>query len=195
MIPWEARTRPAPWIAANTRAVEYIRIHEGIGGGSWSEREWRDGDRHRVSIDDTEEALQKFMHGTGMFNAWPNSESVNHVGLQRFAPYRFVVISIDPTVVLMARFDFGPRQGRSDNDMIYPTEPTKCMDNDYMINWIECDISAPYEAGMQWLSHDLKQPPSAIPWRDGRAELPIGDDLLVLTHDGAAVQTQRLRRK
>jgi hypothetical protein len=71
--PWEARTRPAPWIAANTRAVEYIRIHEGIGGGSTSEREWRDAGGRRISLDDTEAELETFMYGTGMFSTWPNS--------------------------------------------------------------------------------------------------------------------------
>jgi hypothetical protein len=34
-----------------------------------------------------------------------------------------------------------------------------------------------------------------IEWRDGRAELSIGDDVLVLKHDGKVVVTEREARK
>jgi hypothetical protein len=105
-----------------------------------------------------------------------------------------VVITIEPTVTVMTPFDFGPTEGRSDNDVIYPTEPARCMTNHYMVNWIECGITAVYAPNMLWFSHDLKQQPTPIPWRDGRAELPLGNEVLVLTHDGASVRTERQLR-
>jgi hypothetical protein len=190
-VPWEARTRPAPWMAPNTRAVEYIRIHEGIGGGSTAEREWRDAGGRRVSIDDTKPALEKFMHDTGMFSTWPNSPTLSFQGVERLAPLRFVMVSIDPDVILMTPFDFGPPGNRSGDDIVFPAAAAACMRISDMVNPIECDISAVYAPNMLWFSHDLQQQPSPIPWRDGRAELPIRDEVLILTHDGKIVRTER----
>jgi hypothetical protein len=68
------------------------------------------------------------------------------------------------------------------------------MRSNYMINRLECDISTVYAPAMLWFSHDLKQRPTPIEWRDGRAELPIGDDALVLKEDAKVVVTQRETR-
>lgn len=69
------------------------------------------------------------------------------------------------------------------------------MRSNYMINRLECDISTVYAAGMLWFSHDLKQRPTPIEWRDGRAKLPIGDDVLISRQDATVVVTERETRK
>lgn len=191
--PWLREDDPAPWIAANTRAVPVYRQSEGFGGVR-TERVWRDPSGRSISRFDTQDDIREFMLAAGMFNNWPESNFAAQYGTARIAPFRFVVVSINPTVVLMTPFEFGSPDGRSLSELIAPIGDKGCLGIGYMVNDLECDITAIYAPDMQWFSHDLKQQPAPITWRDGRAELPLRDEVLVLTHDGKTVQTERQQR-
>jgi hypothetical protein len=193
--PWRQLDEATPWIAPGAPARLFIRTVEPgpfIVAGANAERVWRDANGRDYPLNRCQDAIEAFIVKTGMLAQWPESGSSNNFGPERLAAFRFTVVSVNPTAVLMTPFDFGPPVGRAESDILEPIWETRCLGNQRMLNYLECGTSAGYAPGMLWFSPDLQLTPAPIPWRDRRAELAMGEHgVLVLTQDGATVRTSR----
>lgn len=188
--PWRRLNDSTPWIAPGTRALVFIRSVEGFG--VTSERVWRDASGRNYFVNDIQDDIEAFLYKSGIMAQWPDSQSRNSSGTEHLAPFRFTVVSVKPTVVLMTPFDFGSPIGKSQSQVLAPIGDKTCLGNHYMINPLECDIGALYAPEMQWFSHDLKRSPAPIVWNDGRAEIDLSHgERLVLIQDAATVRTER----
>lgn len=188
--PWRQEDDPTPWIAPGTRALLFFRQVENFG--VTGERAWRDAQGRDHLVNDIQDDIEEFLYKSGMMARWPDSNSGNEHGTMRLAPFRFTVVTVNPTVVLMSPFDFGAPVGKSASELLAPIWNKRCLGNGYMVNWLECDITTPYATDMQWFSHDLGKWPAPIAWKDGRAEIDLGNgERLALTRDGATVRTER----
>jgi hypothetical protein len=188
--PWRQLDDATPWIAPGTRALLFIRSVEGFG--VTAERAWRDASGRNHFVNGIQDDIEEFLHKTGLMAQWPDSHSGNEFGTERLAPFRFTVVTVNPTVVLMTPFDFGSPTGKSESGVLAPIGDKGCLGNHHMINPLECDIVALYAPEMQWFSHDLERSPAPIVWKDGRAEIGLGNgERLTLTQDDATVHTER----
>jgi hypothetical protein len=186
--PWRQENDATPWIAPGERALLFFRQVENFG--VTGERAWRDASGRDHMVNDIQDGIEKYLHESGIMAQWPDSYTGNEYGVERVAPFRFTVVTVNPTVVLMTPFAFD-LQHKAESAILAPIE-TPCLGNHYMINPLECDVTALYAPEMQWFSHDLKKPPAPIAWNDGRAEMDLGKgERLALLHDGATVRTER----
>ena len=184
--PWIPHPELTPWIAPGTRAVEYIQEVE------HSRSVWRDAAGRSFDELKIQNSIEKMLLATKMYEQWPKSQKFTSWGALRVAPFRFTLVSINPTVVLMTPFDFGPPTGRAAADVTASEGTRGCLVNPQMLNTIECGISAVYAAGMLWFSPDLKVRPEPIRWNGERAEISLKKgEVLVLTHDEHMVHTTR----
>lgn len=175
--PWREKHEPTPWISAGAEAKLFVReVEPGpfMVAGVTYDVVWRDRAGNDFSLNRYQDEIERFMVSTGVMRTWPESHSGNDRGIERLAPYRFTIVSVNPTVVLMSPFDFGSPIGRSESEILAPTNGRRCLGNHYLINDLECGTSAAYASGMVWFSPDMNVQPSPINWRgsSARIELP-----------------------
>jgi hypothetical protein len=110
--------------------------------------------------------------------------------LQRIAPFRFIMVSIHPMVIVMQPHDYGPLN-RPVEDLLGAErhEPGTPMFG--LINPLHFGTQLPASDELWWLSPDLKVQPTKLDTSNGIATIPLPDGQLVLSRNPTGWQINR----
>jgi hypothetical protein len=157
-------TRDMPWLGRGERARLFSRESACVmcPTGSSYERSWGSSGRSGQDPYDTVGRAFGFLHARGVLDDWPTAIGEGSVGdgsqiiTPRAAPYRFTVVMIEPTVVVM-RFDLGAlvKVGGADAEQTIGTP--------WINQGVEFGTRLAATGSLSWFSPDGGQPPIPVP--------------------------------
>jgi len=188
---WDDKSAGAdlPWLGSGGRAHLYhqrsscfgcttgYRDEERWGRGAWS------GEDPYVTVSNA----MGFLARTDMLAKAPRSKGAGDIGgaggeggiiSPRALPYRFTVVMIEPTIVVM-NFDLGA--------LIHEGEPTQgqIVGSAYIDGNVSYGTRVPATGTLLWFSPDAKQAPTPLANQSsGHGEIAVGKTRLVLDRVG-----------
>lgn len=148
------------WAAPGLRSEELLREElpfyspTGMTTAYWS---FAGGRRDASAVI---ESVAKYLVDLGYFAKWPKGErGFDDVPAQCIAPYHFFIVSIRPTVVVMAsRLGTDPVHGVG----LYPTRRNQSAITKYFENCFEYGSDFVDRPELLWFSPDLRVPPQVV---------------------------------
>lgn len=182
----------APWVAPGVRGRYETRHVELLGAPAetWESR-WIGRRSQRLDPISLHVSLTRPLQNAGMYQQWPaTTGSINSVP-QRMAPFRFFLVSLFPTVVLMIPWEYGTLQGRSNNDILKDISSAQ-VSMDGLVNGAELTTVIPYSPHVMWYSPPKGPAPVQLKDPDlGQISLP--DGVIELRRDGDQWEVVRIR--
>jgi len=163
---WEdgTGTLDMPWLGRGEQARLFTRESECVmcPTGFTYERSWGSSGRSGQDPYLTVGRALGFLHARGVLDGWPQAIGEGSVGdgdeiiTPRAAPYRFTVVMIEPTVVIM-RFDLGAliKVGGAD--------PERTVGTPRLNQGVEFGTRLPASGSLSWFSPDANQLPTPVP--------------------------------
>ena len=156
-------TLDTPWLGRGERARLFTREAECVmcPTGYSFERRWGSSGRSGQDPYLTAGRALGFLHARGVLDGWPEAIGEGSIGdgdeiiKPRAAPYRFTVVMIEPTVVLM-RFDLGAlvKIGGAQADQTIGTPRLN--------EGVEFGTRVPAAGSLSWFSPDADQLPTPV---------------------------------
>ena len=188
------RGRDAPWAAAGVRAKEMYRrdLVSFSTAGTTGTMAWEDaqGAKH-VQYEVWTKAQEHLIAG-GVLSDWPITGSIVSGVEQRLAPFKFFIVSIEPTVVVMLPHEFEDPIGRSTSEIL-GRDLEKGLFSKYLMNKGHHGVVCPYAEEFMWFSPDLDIGPTSISVKlHEAATITVGNDQLVFKRIDDSMQIDRV---
>jgi len=160
-----------PWASPGLRSEELLRERlsfyspTGVTTAYWSIN------GGRIDASAVIDSVAKYLIDLGYFSTWPKGGmGFDDIPSRCIAPYHFFIISIQPTVVIMAaRLDGDPVHGVGQN----PPRQNRSTTTKYFENSFEYGSDFVDRPKLLWFSPDLHVPPRAIDVDRHRGHLQI----------------------
>jgi hypothetical protein len=157
-------TLDTPWLGSGERARLFTRESECVmcPTGFTFERSWGSSGRSGQDPYLTVGRALGFLHVRGVLDGWPEAIGEGSIGdgdeiiKPRAAPYRFTVVMIEPTVVVM-QFDLGAMV------KIGGAETDQTVGSPRLNQGVEFGIRLPATGSLSWFSPDANQLPTPVP--------------------------------
>jgi len=191
---WEETVIDGPWVAPGVHAREFSRSYYAglMATSDATDTVWTTAKGGRRNMSRILDAVERHLKQLGYFDRLPESQSGYDGYIQRLAPFKFHVVAINPTVVLMVPHDFGnPKGNRSTRDIV-GSQPKQSRGSKYMINYIEYGTKLPYHPDILWFSPDLGTSPMPLTRRTSSEQEIIHKRIRLVTKgEGDAWITHR----
>lgn len=195
---WQHVNEDAPFAAPLIRAKSVQRWSEPprfiIAVGGYDHR-WIEPGGKWMRPYEARRAAEKYLIDSGATDQWPETDSsIGSVNL-RLAPYRFTIVSIFPTVVLMEPHRYPERKGRSTNEVLAPrpTQSVSSFSGLILMNDFAYGTSGSYFPGMLWFSPDLKCGPVLLNMSGpGSGQVSLRDGAIEITIEGTVWHAKRV---
>ena len=186
--PWDDRTGDLdmPWLGGGGRADMFADRSTCImcPTGYTDRRRWGASARSGEDPYGTVGAALRFLQHKGVLDAWPEALGEGTVidddGIitPRAAPYRFTVVMVQPTVVIM-RFDLGALVKVGD------VREGQAIGTPHLNQAVEFGTQVPATGTLLWFSPDAGRPPAPIPLSTpNHGEIVVKGTRLVLERRG-----------
>lgn len=161
--PWTAISESGPWCAASERAVLQSREYWSgmMASAVSSDKRFLAPDGRSINAQRVITSLINFLEKKGAFRAWLKTNGSINGRPVFLAPYRFHLVSVFPSIVILSSQDFGAIQNRSNYDLVCEI-PKGALRDDRILNYIETDASIPSHSDLYWCSADLGVPITKI---------------------------------
>ncbi len=108
----------------------------------WTEYAWDTGD-HLLRRDSIIEEIEEYLNEIGFINQ--QNDIVGWVdGIdQRIAPYRFFIVSLEPTIVIMTDYDYGSIENKSNVELCGQLNRQHFSYSKYLVNGYHYGSSIP----------------------------------------------------
>jgi hypothetical protein len=187
-LPWDDRTGDLdmPWLGGGDRARLFADRSTCImcPTGYTDRRRWGGSARSGEEPYGTVGGALRFLQQKGVLDAWPEALAEGTVidddGIiePRAAPYRFTVVMIQPTVVIM-RFDLGALIKVGD------VSEGQAIGTPRLNQPVEFGTHVPATGTLLWFSPDAGQPPAPVPLSTpDHGEIVVKGTRLVLQRRG-----------
>jgi hypothetical protein len=179
---WEEAKVDGPWIGNGIQAREYIKSYFAhvMDAGVTEKKEWRSPDGTRINADGVFRSIDQYLQKSGLLEKWPGSGAYSDNREHRLAPFTFHLISVNPTIVVLAPHDFGTEKNRSVSGTV-GFAPKQFQVSDFVTNHFEYGTKVPLHADLLWFSPESKtlpQPCSKL--TDGSLLISYGKTKLLL---------------
>lgn len=145
--------------------------YEAAKGSPWSEKGWADSKGRKYLALEIVEDVSCQLQRTEMFKEWPCTPLWIDDVQQKLAPFRFSLVSIDPTIVLMQAHDYGAREGRSKSDVVGPSSPDS-LHMDGLENWLFVGTHLPATSEIWCFAPALNKEPKRLVLSSVQTEIP-----------------------
>lgn len=152
--PWETVQEDAPLCPTGKMAISKSRVCYPpffVPAVEWSEYAWDIGNQllHMKSIIGE---VDKYLYGIGFIEKLNDIVGcVNDID-QRIAPYRFFIVSLEPTIVIMTDYNYGSIENRSNADLCGKLNDECFSYSKYLVNGYHYGSSVPKMSSYKWFA-------------------------------------------
>lgn len=152
--PWKTIQEDAPLCEAGKTAISKSRICYPpffVPAAEWAEHAWDTGD-NLLRRDSIIEEVDKYLYDIGFINQLNDIVGcVNGID-QRIAPYRFFIVSLEPTIVIMTDYDYGSIENKSNAELCGQLNNRYFSYSKYMVNGYHYGSSLPKISSYKWFA-------------------------------------------
>lgn len=191
--PWHEKEGEYPLVSPGTQAREFCRnIHPPpfVVAGVTGECVWQADDGSRRSVGRYIREFRRALERSGLWSQFPETGSGTMDCDERVAPYRFSLVSIEPSVIIVTPQEYPFDTRRREAWKLYVQMQgvgVACLRND-----LELGPEAPDVGEAQWLAPELGGGLRPIVWEQNQAEIEVGQARFALDRTGENILVRRI---
>ncbi len=146
-----------------------------MAGIPFTQFAWADARGNKYKLRQIAFDVAHFIKQTTIYSAWPGTNSYVNGVQKRLAPFRFTLVSIKPTIVIMQPRDYG-KLDRSTAEIVGEREHAFYLPG--LSNPLYYGAQLPSSTEIWWLSPDLNRPPQRLLLPEGSSVVEIREGQL-----------------
>lgn len=184
---WTIAREDSPLVAPGKAAVSESRVCYPpflVPATEWTEEAWDAGGKI-ITKPSVLKAIEKHLERIGFVQQQQGLSAYVDGVQQHIAPYRFFIVSLRPTVVLMTPYDYGTTDGKSNNELSGSLNKQVLDYGQYLVNAYHYGSQVPVAPDYKWFSPTLKTPILVVPRTNGEYAVEAPGVLLTYGTDAS----------
>ena len=166
---WKIIQEDAPLCKSGKVAISKSRICYPpffVPATEWTEYAWDTGD-HLVRRDSIIEEIDEYLFSIGFINQLNDVVGCVNDIEQRIAPYRFFIVSLEPTIVVMTDYDYGSIENKSNIAICGQLNDQYFFYSKYLVNGYHYGSTIPKVSSYKWFSPKYTEDIQDVMKKDG----------------------------